>query len=417
MRIIGDTNIDFMRVRWVWVSISVVLVALSIAVLVTRGINRGVEFAGGAEVILRFVEPPDLNEVRGRLADAGLPGVSVTTSTLTADTIRTAFEGTVAGVVGEDLIIRVALPDEVEEGGDPLSGRDLTTRITNALRGAEVRANLEAGKLDLNVTDETSLTRVLREGAGLDDAEAAAAARLVVDWRRTHGGLFNNLEQLAELDLSEQATRYLREQSFVGPFALRGQEFIEASISAEMRNKAFGAILGALGGMLLYIWIRFQFQWGLGAIVAVAHDAVLTLGAFSLVGMEANLPVVAAFLTLVGYSVNDTIVVFDRVRENMGQRGTGKLEHVINGSINQCLSRTLITSLTTWIVVASLFLFGGPVIRPFAFVLLIGIVIGTYSSIYVASPVLLLWQSIFRREPAAKGAAERARKRAVRRAH
>jgi preprotein translocase subunit SecF len=166
---------------------------------------------------------------------------------------------------------------------------------------------------------------------------------------------------------------------------------LEGTVSAEMRKKAMLAMLGALVGMLIYIWVRFQFIWGLAAILALAHDVIVTLGFFILFGYEADLPVVAAFLTLVGFSVNDTIVTFDRIRENLRNRG-GHLSEIVNTSINQTLSRTVITSLTVFLSALCLYLFGGPVLNPFAFVMTIGIVVGTYSSIYIASPVLVIWK-------------------------
>ncbi|RMG49062.1 MAG: protein translocase subunit SecF, partial [Acidobacteria bacterium] len=325
-----------------------------------------------------------------------------------------AFEGTVAGVEGEDVIIRVALQEKGPAAGE--TGKDLVTRVLDALRGEEVRKRLAEGALDLNTVDELTLESHLADRAGMDEASAASAAEAIVRWRREHGGVIPSVDTLGEIEgVPEEAKKFLEEAAFTGPFGLRGQDFIEASVSAEMRRAALVAVLGALGGMLVYIWIRFRFAWGLAAIVALAHDTIVTLGAFSFSGMEANLPVVAAFLTLVGYSVNDTIVVFDRVRENIGDRTPARLAPVINESLNQTLSRTLITSLTTWLVVVALFLLGGPVIRPFAFVLLVGIVVGTYSSIYVASPILLIWKRLFGKKPAADvsgGAAKR--KKAVR---
>ena len=164
--------------------------------------------------------------------------------------------------------------------------------------------------------------------------------------------------------------------------------------------------------MLLYIWVRFRFQWGLGAIVALIHDVIVTLGIFCVAGMEWSIPVVASFLTLTGYSVNDTIVVFDRIRENLKKKGAGSLEEVVNASINQTLSRTIITSGLTWMVVLALFLLGGEVLRGFAFVLMIGIIVGTYSSIFIASPIILFWEHFFAKKKAAPPSSARARARA-----
>ena len=159
-------------------------------------------------------------------------------------------------------------------------------------------------------------------------------------------------------------------------------------------KKALGAIIGSMAGMLVYIWIRFEFQWGLAGVIALVHDTIITLGLFSLFGYEMSLPVVAAFLTLVGYSMNDTVVIFDRIRENLRARGgtVSSLPDLINTSMNQTLSRTILTSLLTWITCACLFALGGPALRDFSFVMVVGIIVGTYSSIYIASPFLVVWQ-------------------------
>ena len=153
-------------------------------------------------------------------------------------------------------------------------------------------------------------------------------------------------------------------------------------------------MLYAILGILIYITWRFEFRFAVGAILALLHDALITIGVFSVMNKEIDLPIVAAILTIIGYSINDTIVVFDRIRENMRRIRRQSIDRVINESINETLSRTLLTSLTTLIVVAALFILGGPVIHNFAFALIIGIAVGTYSSIYIASPVVVYWETI-----------------------
>lgn len=187
--------------------------------------------------------------------------------------------------------------------------------------------------------------------------------------------------------------------------ALRGQSYIGPVVGEELVWKAMWAVLGSLAGMLIYIWIRFEFQWGVAAVVALVHDTVVTLGLFALFDFEMSLPVVASFLTLIGYSVNDTVVVFDRVRENIKLRGgeVPSLRILINDSLNQTLSRTMLTSSLTWICAVALFFLGGPALRDFSVVLVMGIVIGTYSSIYVASPVLVAWREWIARRAAGRG--------------
>ena len=164
---------------------------------------------------------------------------------------------------------------------------------------------------------------------------------------------------------------------------------VSPKIGSELSGKALWSIISALGLILFYISIRFEFKFALGAILALVHDVIITLGIFSFTGYEITLGTVAAFLTIVGYSLNDTIVILDRIRENMKSSGTVLFESTINKSINQSLSRTLITSLTTLVVIIVLIYAGGEIIRPFAFTMLVGVIIGTYSSIYIASGLLV----------------------------
>ena len=163
---------------------------------------------------------------------------------------------------------------------------------------------------------------------------------------------------------------------------------VSPKVGSELSGKAFWSIISALVLILFYISIRFEFKFAIGAILALVHDIIITLGIFSLTGYEITLSTVAAFLTIVGYSLNDTIVILDRVRENMKSSGTVLFESTINKSINQSLSRTLITSLTTLFVIVVLLIYGGEVIRPFAFTMFVGVIVGTYSSIYIASALL-----------------------------
>ena len=160
-------------------------------------------------------------------------------------------------------------------------------------------------------------------------------------------------------------------------------------IGSELSGKAIMAIFSALGLILLYISIRFEFKFALGAIAALSHDVLITLGMFSLLSYEISLPIIAAFLTIVGYSLNDTIVIFDRIRENLKSSKRDSYTDIVNKSINQSLSRTIITSLTTFVVVFILWFFGGEVINTFAFAMIVGVIVGTYSSIYIASPLVI----------------------------
>ena len=160
-------------------------------------------------------------------------------------------------------------------------------------------------------------------------------------------------------------------------------------VSAELLNKGLIAIAASLGAMLFYIWIRFEWQFSLGAIIALFHDVILTIGIFSLFSIEINLSIVAALLTIVGYSMNDTVVIFDRVRENLKKHLSIKIFELTNLSINETLSRTIITSVTTMLALLSIFIFGGEILKGFSLAMILGVVFGTYSSIYIANPTLV----------------------------
>ncbi len=192
---------------------------------------------------------------------------------------------------------------------------------------------------------------------------------------------------------------------------LRRTELVGPQVGADLRKKGIYAVLYAIIGILIYVAWRFEFRFGVGAIIALVHDALITIGVFSVMNKEIDLPIVAAVLTIIGYSINDTIIVFDRIRENMRRIRRQSLERVINDSINETLSRTLLTSGTTLIVVVALFLLGGPVIHNFAFALIIGIAVGTYSSIYIASPVVAYWEAIRSRSARKRMAGRNASKR------
>lgn len=197
----------------------------------------------------------------------------------------------------------------------------------------------------------------------------------------------------AEQDpLAEKIKDTIRQRYTNANLEVLRQEEVGPKIGEELKWKALLAIFWAMVGIILYIWWRFEFKFGIAAIVALFHDVLITVGIFSILNLEISLAIIAALLTIVGYSLNDTIVVFDRIRENLRLLRRQSYSDIINASINQSLSRTVITSATTLLVVLALLILGGGVIRPFAFALLIGVLVGTYSSIFVASPILVEWQ-------------------------
>jgi preprotein translocase subunit SecF len=208
----------------------------------------------------------------------------------------------------------------------------------------------------------------------------------------------SELEGVSQQIKQALTTKYGAEQ-----VELRRSEMVGPKVGSDLREKGFLAIVYAMIGILFYITWRFEFRFAVGAIIALIHDVGITLGAFSLFGKEIDLPIIAAFLAIIGYSLNDTIIVYDRIRENMGKLHKESFGFIINRSINETLSRTILTSGTTLLVVLALFIFGGGVIHNFAFALLIGVLVGTYSSVFVASPLLIYWEDV----KAAKKAAGR----------
>ena len=178
-------------------------------------------------------------------------------------------------------------------------------------------------------------------------------------------------------------------KNLAGNFSFRRVENVGPKVSGELLRSGLIAIVLSLSAMLIYIWIRFEWQFSLGAIIALIHDVIITIGFFSILEFEINLSIVAALLTIVGYSMNDTVVIFDRVRENLKKYSSKSINEISNLSINETLSRTIITSLTTLLALLSIFFFGGKILQGFSFAMILGVIFGTYSSIFVANPILM----------------------------
>jgi preprotein translocase SecF subunit len=251
-----------------------------------------------------------------------------------------------------------------------------------------------AGKIDLNLAGtseiEDALGRIDPLGAGNGNQAYKDAAKAIADYRKTSKGVIADVSQIP--GISQELAQKMQPYFMEGSFAVISADVVGAVVGADLRNRAIYVTLAALAGMLVYIAFRFEWIYGVAAVLAVFHDVMITLGFFSLFQWEINLTVIAALLTLVGYSMNDTIVIFDRMRENLRLRRRDNLAQVANDSINQTLSRTVITSGLTFTSVVAIVLFGGEVLRGFALALTIGIIIGTYSSLAVASPMMLWWE-------------------------
>jgi preprotein translocase subunit SecF len=299
MHILNHTNIDFMRWRWHAVALSWVVILAGLGVILTKGIPRGIEFAGGTAVIMQFDQAPS------------------------DDAVRTALNQHFAGG-GQNAIVQTY--------GDP-SLRQKMVRVPQV--GEESGTSLS--------TTANAVTDALKAG---------------------------NL----------------------GNFTVVGTEIVGPAVGKELQSKGLLATVLSLAGILLYIAVRYQFSFAVGAVVATVHDLLVTIAFLAFFQYDLTLNVIAAILTVTGYSTNDTIVIFDRVRENLRGMRRDSLKDVINHSINQTLGRTILTAGTTLLSAVALFVFGGEVLRGFAFTLIVGVITGTYSSVFVAAAVVTFWR-------------------------
>jgi preprotein translocase subunit SecF len=389
MELFRQTNIDFLRWKWWAIGASWLLILIGFfAIFVQKGLKFGIDFAGGTQIALRFAGRPDIERLR-RLLDA----------TNLGDTGIQRYED----AEKNEVLIRVQQQKR--------EGRDVTQEILNALRQG-LGAPPDASRVDLNVQGRDALAARLVAAdpdhmAGRADINAAdhynrVAERIIAYRSRT--GIFRSPADVGGMPATEVSATvkdWVKANTAAGPFVLLSAENVGPQVGADLQKKALWAVGMSIFGMLVYIAVRFRsFPFGVGNVVALIHDTLITVGLLALFGREFNLVVVAALLTLVGYSVNDTVVVYDRIRENQRTPKKEPIETIINRSINQTLSRTVLTSGATMLVVIALFILGGEVLNTFALTLIIGIVIGTYSSIYVASPIIVIWKGFVDRRTA-----------------
>jgi preprotein translocase subunit SecF len=374
-----NVDIDWLGKKWYFLGFSLIFsVAGILSMLFWHHIPLGVDFKGGTLVYVKFDGPPNVDHIRAAIDHAG---------------IHDARIQNFGSPSTHQVIIQLAEKETRESNLE--QGR---TAIVQALERYYSRAGANAqGKLDLDNVGRSTLTEFLTqqdpEHLGPAGAEKyAQQANAILDFRdKQHGGLIPSYESLASV-ADPAVVNALKQTTYLSGFTIFNVEIVGPQVGAQLRKQALLATIYSLLGMLVYLWIRFELIYGVAAVVAVFHDTLITLGAFSLTNREISLTVIAAILTLVGYSMNDTIVVFDRIRENLRLSRREPIASVVNRSINQTLSRTVLTSGLTFLTVLSLFIFGGEVLHSFSFALVIGILIGTYSSIAVAAPMLVAWQ-------------------------
>jgi preprotein translocase subunit SecF len=369
-----NTNIDFLGKKWYFLAFSLIFSLAGLySMLFWHHIPWGVDFRGGTLVYVRFSHTPDENAIRSELDRAGLRNFKIQ---------RLGAASNNEELI--DLDVRETSEQALDLG---------KLKIIQALE-----TNTPAGKTDLNNASFLTIKNYLMDKdplhIGPDDQKYGAEAQAIVDYRdKVQGGVLNSADQLqAASGVDRAVVASLPDVFFVSDFGVRNVEIIGPQVGSQLRTQAALATLYSLLGMLVYLGFRFEWIYGVAAVVTVFHDTLITVGFFSLRNIDITLTVIAAILTLIGYSNNDTIVVFDRIRENIKLMRREKLSDIVNRSINQTLSRTILTAGLTFLTVLALFLFGGEVLRGFSLALVIGILIGTYSSIAIAAPILVAYQ-------------------------
>jgi preprotein translocase subunit SecF len=385
VEIFKQVSIDWLGKKWWFFGFSWLLIALGITGYILRnGLAYGIDFTGGTVIYIKFKHAPDLDLIRKSLKpEAASPPLIQRYGDVADNTVQ----------------VRMQTASGAEQGIDT-GHRELLT----VLRRVFDAENVASKQTDFNNVGLDALNKYLLEA----DPDKLAAqnkttleigtyyqnlAQSLLNYRnKDSGGLVQTMDSLRSIQgVSGAVIASLQQGFFAGSFAIKGVESVGAVVGSDLRRRAELAVGLSFMGMLIYIGFRFKPIYGVAAVIALFHDLAITLGLFALTNKEISLTVIAALLTLVGYSMNDTIVVFDRVRENLRLVRKESLYGILNLSINQTLSRTIMTSGMTFLSVFALFVFGGEVLNGFSFALTVGIIIGTYSSIGIASPIVEWW--------------------------
>lgn len=379
MQLFKTPNIKFLKYKYIALVVTGVIVLAGVLnIAIFKGLKLGVDFGEGTLLRVMLKSPSSEGQIRDLLSSVGL-GKSQVQKT---------------GNTGREFQIRAMESVNVKAGEqDQLEAHEaLANKIIVALRGADGKAELARGLLDLNAVDERTLSGLLETafpGSGPESAQRVIA-------HRNAAGIIADFRDLGGLGLKPDVVTFLQAKTFLGKLTVLSRETVGPQVGADLRRKAVQATIWSLIGMLIYIAIRFKLEYGVAAVFTLFQDVLITMTVYSFTNREINLPIIAGILTIVGFSINDTIVIFDRVRENQKIMRGKPLEEVMNVAINQCLGRTIITSGTVFLTVSALFLFGGEVINDFAFLMLIGTIEGVYSTVYLSCPVILFWQKWFK---------------------
>jgi preprotein translocase subunit SecF len=400
MEFFKGVNVDWMGKAKYFVTLSLVLLAVGWAsILKNGGLRYGIDFRGGTLVYVRFAGTPPIDQIRKGLQSAGLANSTIQSI---SDIGNSASQ--------RDVVIGLEQKGTGDESLD--AGKDSILNVLHKTFGTDT-----SGKQDFNsitapaLADYLATKDPLTLGTNAGDRYKELAQRLIDARDKDQGGIVTSFDQLKSAPgVTPQVVNALTSGFSLGNFTIRNVEIVGPKVGAQLRRQAVLATLYALLGMLVYIAFRFEWIYGAAAVIAVFHDVLITLGFFSLFHYEISLTVIAALLTLVGYSMNDTIVIFDRVRENLRLMRREPFAAIVNKSINQTLSRTILTSGLTFLTVVVLYLMGGEVLRAFAFAMVVGVVVGTYSSFGIAAPIVVVWNK-YRGQGAAISAGSAAEKR------
>ena len=373
-------NLDWMGKAKFFFTLSGLLLLIGwSAIFLKGGIKYGIDFRGGTNVDVRFAHPPNVDQLRASLQRQGLGNSEI------------QGVSDIANPNSNEVLIFVEQVGQGDQALDESKAKVLTA--LDATYGVE-----GTGKADFNAVTPSALANALsqKDPLGLSvnagDKYQQIAKNLLAFRDTDKNGVLTSLDELSRVEGTTPAVlSAIKDTYSLAPFTIRNVEIVGPKVGGELRNQAIRVTLYALAGMLLYIAFRFEWVYGAAAVIAVFHDVLITLGLFKIFGFEISLTVIAALLTLVGYSMNDTIVIFDRIRENSRLLRKEPFADIVNKSINQTLSRTILTSGLTFLTVLVLFLMGGQVLRAFSFALVVGIVVGTYSSFGIAAPLVVAW--------------------------
>lgn len=374
MQILKNPNFDFLKWRWHAVVLSLILIAIGAVLFMTRGINFGIDFAGGANIVLKFQGAVPLNQLRAELPDAQIQQY---------------------GPANENSVL-IRLPQQQTE-------RDYAGEIVEQLH---TKLNPQAAQRhDVNYVGSDRLAALMAQADPDNRGTTPAASEYYntiadrIIEKRSELGIFTTMQQVTSVQgVTTGIARVLNEQVYLGQFNVLSQETVGPQVGSELQQKAFWALVLSALAMGVYIWVRFDLVFGFAALVCLVHDVLIAMSFLLVMQLEFSLNIVAALLTLVGYSINDTVVTYDRVRENKRKikKPMTMAEH-LNLAMNQTLSRTILTSGTVLVVLIPMLLFGGEVIRGFSWILTVGVLSGTYSTLFIVPAVAVAWDNRSRR--------------------